>query len=517
MEYSGSASVAVVEDDLALSEDDDGIEHWPFLESSRQPQHSASIKRAMNREPDSSSTPTSPAAKSSRRAETTAHRPATDASLPRLTPQITPLLPPSGVPAFAPRDEYIKLAFKENPNSAVKLRWLNDVTAAFRLDREKAEVKMSAVTSRFVYISRCRRDIIDRVTGGEFLSLHLDIQDSIDRPRKFPTYLITRYPVDVDPSLAKELPGVYTVRRFRQNGTPINRLVITWSLLTPPPPTFEFSFLPCLPPCDLRRMKDEQPWCFNCWGIGHISRYCSALGKCAWCAAGHASRSCPHRTPSTPTAPSASSSTTETSSTSEPDTSKWKCPRCLMSGVNVWHGCARRSHTDTHHPQQQPQVPPPAPPPPPAASPNPPDSAKIVALHTAVATLQSRCTDFTERFDAIDARFNDLIESFQVIATSVTALTDRLDVLTSRYEASCYKKSGDSPSTKPLTFRPGELDSTYATLQSCLELKSRIEASRYETSGDSPSTKPSKSRGVSGRTSTSAPIPSASSKTKAKR
>lgn len=89
---------------------------------------------------------------------------------------------------------------------------------------------MSAVSSRFVYISRCRTDITDRVTNGGFLSLHFDILDSIDRPRKFQTCLITRYPVEADPSVAKELPGMYTARRFHQNGTPISRLVITWSL-----------------------------------------------------------------------------------------------------------------------------------------------------------------------------------------------------------------------------------------------------------------------------------------------
>ena len=219
---------------------------------------------------------------------------------------------------------------------------------------------MSAVTSRFIYISRRRKDIIDRVKGGEFLSLHLDIQDSINRPRKFPTYLITRYPVGVDPSLAKALPGVHTVRRFRQDGTPINRLVITWSLLEPPPSVVDFSFLPCLPPCELRKMKDEQPWCFNCWGIGHISRYCSAPEKCAWCAAGHATRSCPHRNPSTPTAAAASNSTLESSSPPVPDTSQWKCPRCNEPGVNVWHGCAKQPRTAPHNAPLQHCAPPPS-------------------------------------------------------------------------------------------------------------------------------------------------------------
>ena len=164
----------------------------------------------------------------------------------------------------------------------MKLRWLNEVTKAFRLDRELAEVKMPAITSRLVYILKRRNDIIAKVMGGEFLSIHIENQDSIDRPPKFPTYLIILYPVGVDPSLAKkDLPGVHTVRRFLQNGTPIHRLVITWSHLEPPPSVFCFSFLPCLPTCELRRIKDGQPWCFKCWGIGHISTYCSASEKCA--------------------------------------------------------------------------------------------------------------------------------------------------------------------------------------------------------------------------------------------
>ena len=245
MEYSGPASAAMVEADLAMSDDDDASLHWPSLETHRHPHHSASAKRTMDRDSDTGSEPASPVAKTSKRDDAPAHQPPTDISLPRPHHRTPPL---SAAPAFAPRDEYVKLAFKENPTTAVKLRWLLDVTTAFRLDRELAEVKMSAATSRFVYISRRRKDILDSVMGGEFSSVQLDIQDWSERTRKFPTYLITRYPVDVDPSLAKELPGVHTVRRFRQYGTPINRLVITWSLLSPPAPLYEFSFLPCLPP-----------------------------------------------------------------------------------------------------------------------------------------------------------------------------------------------------------------------------------------------------------------------------
>ena len=457
MDYSGPASAAEVEADLAMSDDDDASVHWPLLEAHRHPHPSAAAKRTMDRESDTGSEPESPAAKASKRDGALAQQTSPTIPLPRLPHRTTP---PSAAPAFAPRDEYVKLAFQQNPTTAVKLRWLHDVTTTFRLDRELAEVKMSAVTSRFVYISRRRKDILDSVMGGEFPSLQLDIQDSIERTRKFPTYLITRYPVDVDPSLAKELPGVHTVRRFRQYGTPINRVVITWSLLTSPPPSYSFSFLPCLPPCELRRMEDEQPWCFNCWGIGHISRYCSASEQCAWCAGGHASRSCPYRTPTAPAAHSASDSTAETSSTPEPDTSKWKCPRCHMPGVNVWHGCTRRSRAPSHPSQPQPQAHslPPPPPPPPVSTPTPITSPEIIALRNAVATLESRCDALAARFDAIDARIDSLVsqgattattlsgltESNGAVIASVSALTERLDVI-----ASCLERLGDFPPAKP--------------------------------------------------------------------
>ena len=139
MDYSGPASVAEVEADLTMSDDDNGTEQWPPLDTLRHPPHSAaaSTKQGMDQNCDvASGALTSPATKT------------------------VPLLPTVNAPAFAPKNDYIKLAFKENSSSEVKLRWLNDVTKAFHLDRDLAEVKMSAVTSRFVYISRCRNDIV---------------------------------------------------------------------------------------------------------------------------------------------------------------------------------------------------------------------------------------------------------------------------------------------------------------------------------------------------------------------
>ncbi|KAK3890016.1 hypothetical protein Pcinc_006013 [Petrolisthes cinctipes] len=144
-------------------------------------------------------------------------------------------LPSSNLPAFAPRNAYVKLSFSGNPSTDTKLRWLSDVNRAFQLQRELAEVKMAAVTSRFVYISRKRQDIIDRVKAGEFLSLPLIVEDSPERPRKFPSYILTRFPIDVDPKLAKGYPGVYFARRFFQDGSPISRIVVVWSQPDPPP------------------------------------------------------------------------------------------------------------------------------------------------------------------------------------------------------------------------------------------------------------------------------------------
>ena len=158
IEYLSPTYVAEVVVDLTMSDDDDANVHWPSLEAHGYSHHSASVKRTMDQGSEPSNELTSPAAKTSKREEVPAAQPTTDIFLPRPLASTTP---PSTVPAFAPRDEYVKLAFQENPPNSVKLRWLSDVTVAFRLDRELAEVKMSAVTSRFVYISRHRKDIIE--------------------------------------------------------------------------------------------------------------------------------------------------------------------------------------------------------------------------------------------------------------------------------------------------------------------------------------------------------------------
>ncbi|KAG0694954.1 hypothetical protein GWK47_027083 [Chionoecetes opilio] len=434
MEPSGPVSlVDLLDADLALN-DDDGVmslEDWPS--SPHHGRHSALVPGAEAAPPS----PVPPLA--------TLHH-AQQAPSSRAAPLL--LAPPP--PAFAPRDAYIKLLFRDNPSVAIKLRWLSEVNGAFHLDRDQAGVKMAAITSRFVYISRHRPDIVTSVTKGEFLSLPLEIQDSPDKPRKFPTYLLTRYPVCSDPALAKELPGVYSARRFYQKGSAINRLVVTWSLPQPPPPSVAFSFLPSLPSCEFRRMKDEQPWCFRCWGFGHISRYCFAAERCAWCSGPHDSRSCPHRAP--PPAAPASDSASTPPQVSPPDTSLWECPRCHQAGVNVWHGCARRQTVAAPAATTIPQL---APPPPPLRSAPHPAlpttlvSPQVTALSNTVAALQSRIASLEAAIDGGEARLDRLAkqratlnaslqtvaESQKVIIASVATFAEKMDVFAARFES----------------------------------------------------------------------------------
>lgn len=93
---------------------------------------------------------------------------------------------------------------------------------------------MAGVTPlpRFVNISRNLQDIIDKVKVGEWLSLPLFLQDSPEIPYKFPTYILTRFPVDVDPKLAKGYPGVYSARRFLQDGSPVIELSLSGVFLS---------------------------------------------------------------------------------------------------------------------------------------------------------------------------------------------------------------------------------------------------------------------------------------------
>ena len=430
MECTGIDTASVLEDDLALSEDevspDPAVNHWPALPRSEPLQHAE--------RPSATPAPT----------------------LPVHGAPFASFRPSPSLPAFAPRDTYVKLSFPGDQSTTTKLRWLSEITKAFSLRREAAEVKMASVKSRFVYISRQRPDILERVKAGEFLSLPLVPHDSPERPRKFPQFILTRYPVDVDHRLAEQCPGVYSARRFIQNGSPIDRIVVVWNLPDPPPSTIAFEFLPLLPPCEVRRLHDDRPWCFRCWGIGHISRYCSVSPKCAWCAAAHDSRECPVRRVSSP--PTASSSTSEPPP--PPDTSLWKCPRCLQPGVNVWHGCARR--------KVPPRDPTPAAPPPPAPATLPP---RDLALRKSVSSLQARCAALEERFAsmdaklaslvaaqaAADARLSNLVETQQAVVSSVSQVAERMDALTSRFDKLCEllpSSNRSSSSTSSTTRSP---------------------------------------------------------------
>lgn len=467
MEYTGPASLAELRMDLALSEEEDETEeHWPPLPSSpttegastsagSRPAYPAtsSAKRSMDDTSDSGSETRTPVAKTLKHAQARS----SSENLSTLPVRGTAGAPLAAPPAFAPRTDYIKLAFTEHPSVETKLRWLAEVTKAFQLDRELAEVKMAAVTSRFVYIARRRQDIVERVTAGEFLSLVLQVQDSPERPRKYPSYLITRYPIGVDPSLAMELPGVHSARRFHQNGLPINRIVVTWSQAAPPPATVSFSFFPCLPDCEIRRIRDDVPSCFRCWGVGHISRYCSAAEKCAWCAGKHDSRTCPHRSPPPP--PPDTASDTGAAHPPNPPVSTsthWKCPRCGKQGVNVWHGCARRPVT---------RPAPPPPPPPVATAPAPAASATsesplVLELRKSVATLMSRCKSLEERYDALEARLTDfatkqasmdtvlntLVEGQKAMIATVSSIDAKFGALTSRLD----KMDKESPASSSL-------------------------------------------------------------------
>lgn len=449
MEASGPVTLADIDADLELSDEEEKIlgEDWRRMPSS------AAKRPADNDDANDTSLPATKTSKLHVPSASSPHPPAPGCSNSR--PSTLTHSPPLDVPpppAFAPRSEYVKLMFLGDPPVSVKLRWLEEVSRTFRLVRERAEVKMAAVTSRFVFISRRRLDIVDSVCKGEFLSLSLEVQDSPARPRKFPTYLLTRYPVCSDPALAKELPGIYTARRFHQNGTPINRLVVTWSLPEPPPPSVAFSFLPCLPECQFRKMRDEQPWCYKCWEFGHISRYCSASERCAYCSESHDSRQCPHRSPPPPVAASDVDLMQARQGTAEPDTSLWKCPRCHQSGVNVWHpGCPRRrrpadvpaTSRPSTRPQEWPLLPTSS-----THSVSSPSSTHVTALNDAVAALKTRVASLAERFDTIEARLDSLIsqqstleatlqsltESQTVIVTSISDLTEKLQSVASSLE-----------------------------------------------------------------------------------
>ncbi|KAG0721090.1 hypothetical protein GWK47_006535 [Chionoecetes opilio] len=164
MAYSGPATLSDVEGDLAMSDDDttyDGA--FPALQHQGRAAPVVPNKCPVADVLNSSGESLCPASKTVKhRAAVTGQREVLRQSSLQRPLQTLPLKPAPSPPAFAPRDAYVKLIFEEYPSVDTKLRWLAEVNRAFLLDRELAEVKMSAVTSRFVYISRQRMDIVDR-------------------------------------------------------------------------------------------------------------------------------------------------------------------------------------------------------------------------------------------------------------------------------------------------------------------------------------------------------------------
>lgn len=164
-------------------------------------------------------------------------------------------------------------------------------------------------------------------------------------------------------------------------------------------PTISSDFLPCLPPCEVRKLHNDQPWWYRFWSVGHISRYCTFSPKYAWCAADHDSRTCP--------AKSGTSRPAASSTTSEPPppegASRLKCPRCLQPRVNLWHGCARR---------QAPGAAPPPPPPHPSSqsvSRTSPASPPDLDFRKFVTSLRARRTALENRFFNLENRIGTLV------------------------------------------------------------------------------------------------------------
>ncbi|XP_063850088.1 uncharacterized protein LOC135094172 [Scylla paramamosain] len=342
---SGSDAASYLEEDVASFEDDDiHVDHWPERSFQSQnlptpsfaPQHGRQVFSPRPR-PVSGLQRTVPAQlprtvghlslKTARGAPSVGGVPGSRSALP--LPGVSPRAPsrPSpNFPAFAPRDAYVKLSFNGNPSMDTKLRWLSAINKAFQLQRDLAVVKTADV-NWFVYISCQRTEILEHVKCDDFLSL--TPHDSSERSHKFPSYILTRFPVDVDHRLAETHHGVHSPRRFiRDESSPMNHIVVVWSLPDRAPHTITFDFFPCLPACEVRKLHNDQPWCYRCWGVDRISRYCSALPKCAWSAACHDSRTCPVK--SEPSRPAASSTTPGPLSLA--DVSRWMCPRCLLGG-----------------------------------------------------------------------------------------------------------------------------------------------------------------------------------------
>ena len=155
MECLEDDGASCLEDDLALSGNEifTAKDHWPELLVVNN--HSMLTTQHGNQQSTSSSF-------NKRRADYSTTEecqlPAASAKYVEPTPQpsmsSSGVLPPSPskpmpqLPAFVPRDDYVKLSFDGNSSTDTKLHWLSAVHKTFQLQRELAEAPPDLSTSR---------------------------------------------------------------------------------------------------------------------------------------------------------------------------------------------------------------------------------------------------------------------------------------------------------------------------------------------------------------------------------
>lgn len=105
-----------------------------------------------------------------------------------------------------------------------------------------------------------------------------------ERSGKYASYILTQFPIDFD--------SIHSICRFMQDGSPINCIIVIWSLPEPPPSEISFDYHPYLLPCEVPKLHNDQMLCNICWDTGDISKYCSNSPKCAWYADEHDSKTC---------------------------------------------------------------------------------------------------------------------------------------------------------------------------------------------------------------------------------
>ncbi|XP_069176770.1 streptococcal hemagglutinin-like [Procambarus clarkii] len=147
---------------------------------------------------------------------------------------------------------------------------------------------------RSVPTARSDEVTISALLQGRVGGITFSKADSPERSRRYREYLVTSYPHDLDISHAKELPGVYSARRIKSGGKPLNRIVIVWKHETPPPSHHTF-LGPYRPACPITRWESSAVMCFKCQHFGHVAKHCQSSGTCAFCAANHLTKECPNK------------------------------------------------------------------------------------------------------------------------------------------------------------------------------------------------------------------------------